>query len=144
MAPDNVVLCHRHWTSPTLSETRDGMCVMHGWDGPQTRALTDDAGTVLVMGGPGTGRTSLCLEIAARHVASGGLLSGVLVLAQTRSSAQALRTALVRRLGGAHLEPQVMTVHALARRIVASPSQRLLTAPAVSYTHLTLPTKRIV
>lgn len=102
---------------------------MHGWDGPQTRALTDDAGTVLVMGGPGTGRTSLCLEIAARHVASGGLLSGVLVLAQTRSSAQALRTALVRRLGGAHLEPQVMTVHALARRIVASPSQRLLTAP---------------
>ena len=100
MAPDNVVLCHRHWTSPTLSETRGGMCVMHGWDGPQTRALTDDAGTVLVMGGPGTGRTSLCLEIAARHVASGGLLSGVLVLAQTRSSAQALRTALVRRLGG--------------------------------------------
>ena len=51
------------------------------------------------------------------------------MLAQTRPSAQALRTALVRRLGGAHLDPQVMTVHALARRIVASPSKRLLTAP---------------
>lgn len=105
------------------------MCVMHGWDGLQTRVLVDDAGTVLVMGGPGTGRTSVCLEIAARHVAFGGRLSEVLVLAQTRPSAQALRTALVRRLGGAHLDPQVMTVHALARRIVASPSKRLLTAP---------------
>lgn len=48
------------------------MCVMHGWDGLQTRVLVDDAGTVLVMGGPGTGRTSVCLEIAARHVAFGG------------------------------------------------------------------------
>ena len=102
------------------------MCVMHGWDGLQTRVLADDAGTVLVMGGPGTGRTSVCLEIAARHVAFGGRLSEVLVLAQTRPSAQALRTALVRRLGGAHLDPQVMTVHALARRIVASPSMRFL------------------
>ena len=60
------------------------MCVMHGWDGLQTRVLADDAGTVLVMGGPGTGRTSVCLEIAARHVAFGGRLSEVLVLAQTR------------------------------------------------------------
>ncbi|GAE74916.1 ATP-dependent DNA helicase [Cutibacterium acnes JCM 18918] len=34
------------------------MCVMHGWDGLQARVLADDAGTVLVMGGPGTGRTS--------------------------------------------------------------------------------------
>lgn len=48
------------------------MCVMHGWDGLQARVLADDASTVLVMGGPGTGRTSLCLDIAARHVASGG------------------------------------------------------------------------
>ena len=71
------------------------MCVMHGWDGLQTRVLADDAGTVLVMGGPGTGRTSVCLEIAARHVAFGGRLSEVLVLAQTRPSAQALRTCLL-------------------------------------------------
>ena len=28
------------------------MCVMHGWDGLQARVLADDAGTVLVMGGP--------------------------------------------------------------------------------------------
>ena len=129
MAPNNVVLCHRHGLSLNLSEGPGEMCVMHGWDDPQARVLADDADMVLVMGGPGTGRTSLCLEIAARHVASGGLLSDVLVLAQTRPSAQALRTALVRRLAGAHLEPQVMTVHALARRIVASPSRRLLTAP---------------
>lgn len=104
---------------------------MHGWDDAQTQVLDDEAGTVLVMGGPGTGRTSLCLEAAARYVEAGGSVSDVLLLGQTRPAAQLLRNGLARRLGGAHLDPHVMTVHALARRILAYRqfSGHLLTAP---------------
>ena len=114
-----------------LSQVGGGMCAMHGWDDAQVRVLNDDAGTVLVMGGPGTGRTGLCLEVAAQYVEAGGSLSDILLLGQTRPAAQTLRNGLVRRLGGAHLDPHVMTVHALARRILGSRhfSGRLLTAP---------------
>lgn len=104
---------------------------MTTWDRAQRAVLGDEAPTVLVLGGPGTGRTSLCLERVARHVESGGELSRVVVVAHSRSAAQALRTALTRRVGGAHLDPLVTTVHALARRIVAmgGGAPRLLTAP---------------
>ncbi|WCC79107.1 ATP-dependent DNA helicase [Cutibacterium equinum] len=107
------------------------MSAMHEWDDAQVGVLDDAAGTVVVMGGPGTGRTTVCLEVAARYVEAGGSLSDVLLLGQTRPAAQALRNGLVRRLGGAHLDPHVMTVHALARRILAAQqgSGRLLTAP---------------
>lgn len=101
----------------------------------QEQALGDRSPVVVVLGGPGTGRTTVCLERAARFVESGGDLSEVLLLAHSRSAAQDLRARLLARLGGAHLNPRVTTVHALARSIVLSahdprtPVPRLLTAP---------------
>lgn len=88
--------------------------------------------TLLVAGGPGTGKTTLLVELAA---ASGLPLANVLVLSATRQLAQRLRHQLISRLGGAQLSPRVMTAHALAHSLVNGERARderpwaLLTAP---------------
>lgn len=101
-------------------------------DADQSAALTDRHGTVMVLGGPGTGRTSVCLERVAAHLRDGGELGSVLMTGHSRGAAQDLRNALLTRVGGAHLAPRVTTVHALAASIVSRYSDqppRLLTAP---------------
>lgn len=101
-------------------------------DSDQRAALADRHGTVLVLGGPGTGRTTVCLERVADHLREGAPLGSVLMTAHSRGAAQDLRNALLARVGGAHLAPRVTTVHALAAAIVARYSDqppRLLTAP---------------
>ena len=52
-----------------------------------------------------------CVEAAHR-------LDEVLIHARSRATAQALRTRLLLHLDGAHLRPQVMTVHGFARELV--------------------------
>lgn len=101
-------------------------------DPDQSAALSDPHGTVLVMGGPGTGRTTVCVERAARYLSEGGRLGRVLMVGHSRGAAQDLRNDLLVRVGGAHLAPRVTTVHALAADIVSQHSAqpaRLLTAP---------------
>lgn len=100
-------------------------------DADQASALARPESTVVVLGGPGTGRTTVCVERVSAHLEAGGRLDEVLVLAASRASAQDLRTRLVSRVGGSHLGVQVMTVHALARNLVSEedPRVRLLTAP---------------
>lgn len=48
------------------------MCVMHGWDGLQTRVLADDAGTVLVMGGPARGGRAYASKLRRGTLPLGG------------------------------------------------------------------------
>lgn len=101
-------------------------------DGDQQAALSDRHSTVLVLGGPATGRTTVCVERVADHLRQGGLLGSVLMITHSRGAAQDLRNALLARVGGAHLAPRVTTVHALAASIVTRYSDqppRLLTAP---------------
>ncbi|MCI1748483.1 MAG: ATP-dependent helicase [Acidipropionibacterium sp.] len=101
-------------------------------DRDQARALADRHGTVLVLGGPGTGRTTVCLERVAQYLAEGGQLDRAVLLTHSRGAAQELRNALLARVGGAHLAPRVTTVHALAARIVSEHAEQpltLLTAP---------------
>ncbi|WP_203567022.1 ATP-dependent helicase [Aestuariimicrobium ganziense] len=87
---------------------------------PQQQAAVEAAGggDVLVVGGPGTGKTSLLVEGVRRAVADGTPLGRQLVLAHTRPAAQALRTQIIRTLGGAELAPAVMTPHALAHGLL--------------------------
>lgn len=94
--------------------------------------------SLLVLGGPGTGKTSLVVESVCARVAAGTPLDACLVLAPTRPAAQALRAQIARTIGGSHVRPRVMTLHALAHAIrnlaVGSGEDegqvsRLLTAP---------------
>ncbi|WP_228837428.1 ATP-dependent helicase [Nocardia amamiensis] len=98
-----------------------------------------------VLGGPGTGKTSLLVDIAAARIAAGSDPESVLVLAHSKQAARAVRDAITARLAGpapgaeggvpgATREPLVRTVHSYAfsvlRRHAAAhgnPPPRLLT-----------------
>ncbi|MDO4784200.1 MAG: ATP-dependent DNA helicase [Propionibacteriaceae bacterium] len=92
--------------------------VVSEWSADQRGALAHAGGPVLVVGGPGTGKTELLIEWVARKVASGTRLDRVLVLTHSRAAAQRLRMRIVRRVGGAHLAPRVTTVHGLCLSLI--------------------------
>ncbi|MGQ4599199.1 PD-(D/E)XK nuclease family protein [Nocardia sp. R6R-6] len=98
-----------------------------------------------VLGGPGTGKTSLLVDIAAARITAGADPESVLVLAHSKQAAHAVRDAITARLAGsepgaeggvpgATREPLVRTVHSYAfsvlrRHAIAhgNPPPRLLT-----------------
>lgn len=82
------------------------------------RSSDHAAGPLLVVGGPGTGKTATLVEVVAQLVGSGRQLSEVLVLAPTRPLAQKLRNRVMQRIGGAQVAPRVMTAHAFAHAVV--------------------------
>ncbi len=103
------------------------------------RRVVDHDGCAVVLGGPGTGKTTALVEWVAMRAArdgSGGL-DRYLVLTHGRQAARALRSRLVRRLGRTETGATVMTLHgfchALVRRFAdpgeAAAPVRLLTAP---------------
>lgn len=97
-----------------------------------------------VLGGPGTGKTALLVDLAADRIAAGADPESVLVLTHSKQAASAVRDAVTRRLAGpggaeggvpgATREPLVRTLHSYAfsvlrRHAVAhgNPPPRLLT-----------------
>nr|WP_306345160.1 ATP-dependent DNA helicase [Micromonospora sp. NBRC 107566] len=114
----------------------------------QRRVVGHTAGPLLVVGGPGTGKTTTLVEAVAARVAEGADPERVLVLTFGRRGAQALRGRIEARIAGAGAplgapptasvvhEPLVRTFHGYAfgllRRAAAQrgePAPRLLTAP---------------
>ena len=93
--------------------------ILDAWDGP-----------VLVVGGPGTGKTVMAAHAALEELCGGGT---PLVFARTRAAASSLRNLITRGLAGAVWQPSVTTVHAFARsvfqRFAGGDGWRLLTAP---------------
>jgi superfamily I DNA/RNA helicase/RecB family exonuclease len=97
-------------------------------------------GPLLVVGGPGTGKTTMLVEAVAARIASGVDPERILVLTFGRRGSAALRDRIEARIAGdpgriVH-EPLVRTFHAYAfgllRRAAAErgePSPRLLTGP---------------
>jgi len=110
-------------------------------DDPVQRHVVDHrAGPLLVLGGPGTGKTSTLVEAVAARVAEGSEPASILVLTFGRRGALRLRDAIEARLGlrdaTTMAEPLVRTFHGYAfgllrRAAVAAgePPPRLLTAP---------------
>ena len=95
-------------------------------------------GPLLVIGGPGTGKTTTLVEAVAARVAGGADPERVLVLTFGRRGAAALRERVERRVAGSGAvhQPLVRTFHAYAfgllRRAAAErgePPPRLLTGP---------------
>ena len=108
---------------------------------PLQRYVADHThGPLLVVGGPGTGKTTVLVEAVAARIAEGVDPERILVLTFGRRGSGALRDRIEARVAGdprriVH-EPMVRTFHAYAfgllRRAAAErgePSPRLLTAP---------------
>lgn len=111
------------------------------WDEAARGVLAGAKGFWRVVGGPGTGKSTLLAEAAAARIGAGGQ---VLVLSTTRRAAEALRSEITRLLtaeGSAAeprtvREPTVRTVHSYAFGVLrgqasdeGSPPPRLLSGP---------------
>jgi superfamily I DNA/RNA helicase/RecB family exonuclease len=98
---------------------------------------THEPGPVVVLGAPGTGRTTTLVEAVGHRVASGQVdPDGVLLLAPTRLAAAELRDRVTARLARTLTEPLARTPHsyafALLRRAAiraGDPPPRLLSGP---------------
>ncbi|MEV0765439.1 ATP-dependent DNA helicase [Nocardia sp. NPDC050435] len=97
-----------------------------------------------VLGGPGTGKTSLLIDLAAERIAAGADPESVLLLTHSKQAARTVRDAVTARLAGpdgveggvpgATREPLVRTLHSYAFSVLrrhalvhGNPPPRLLT-----------------
>ncbi|MFC5055131.1 ATP-dependent helicase [Saccharothrix xinjiangensis] len=115
------------------------------WDAPAREVFAHPGGPLRVLGGPGTGKTTLLAEVVADRVRRGGANpEQVLVLVADRRAAEAMRAHVTRLLaepaGDGALpttqEPLVRTVHSYAFAVLRAqavlngePAPRLLSAP---------------
>nr|WP_280342885.1 ATP-dependent DNA helicase [Nocardia neocaledoniensis] len=94
-----------------------------------------------VLGGPGTGKTALLVDLVTARITDGADPASILVLTHTKQAAAALRDAVTTQLGahaggvpGASTEPMVRTLHSYAFSVLrrhadlhGNPPPRLLT-----------------
>jgi superfamily I DNA/RNA helicase/RecB family exonuclease len=82
------------------------------------RAVVDHAtGPLLVLAGPGTGKTTTLVESVAARIARGGDPARILVLTFSRKAAVELRDRMALRTGAAHA-PQATTFHSFCYALV--------------------------
>ncbi len=94
-------------------------------------------GPLLVLAGPGTGKTTTIVEAVAGYIDDGVPADAVLVLTFSRRAAVDLRRRIAERLGRSVATPRAMTFHAFCYAVVRrfsdvelyGASPRLLTAP---------------
>jgi len=111
-------------------------------DAQQAQVLAHRGGPLLVLAGPGTGKTTTMVEAVARRVEGRDGVVGlpseqVLVLTFSRKAAQELRERITARLGAASTGPTAWTFHAFCYALVRehqpaeaySEPLRLLSAP---------------
>src|SRR6201996_6855450 len=118
-----------------LSDPRGVIPAMSYRWGPEARTVLDPGlrGVVRVLGGPGTGKSSLLIDVAATRIHAGADPESVLLLTGSgRISAQA-RSALTAKLLGSRnvgarpaviREPLVRTVHSYAFAVLRLAAQR--------------------
>jgi len=110
-------------------------------DETQAQVVTHRDGPLLVLGGPGTGKTTVLAESVAARIAEGDDPEGVLVLTFGRRAALSLRRRIETRVSAVTerrviREPMVRTFHGWAFGLLRSaaamrgePAPRLLTGP---------------
>ncbi len=84
----------------------------------QHAAVTHAAGPLLVLGGAGTGKTTVLAERFLHLVANGAPPESLLVLCYSTAAADALRAQLEDRLPGAYEELAVTTFHGFCARLL--------------------------
>jgi superfamily I DNA/RNA helicase/RecB family exonuclease len=80
-------------------------------DASQQVVVEHDAGPLLVLAGPGTGKTTTLVEAVVERVRRGASPDEVLVLTFSRKAAEELRTRIASRLGRTVVEPSAATFH---------------------------------
>lgn len=110
-------------------------------DEAQQRVVRHPGGPLLVLAGPGTGKTTTIVEAVAARVARGLPVESLLVLTYSRKAAAQLRARIAARLGVVTRSPFALTFHAyaygLCRREAARgglPEPRLLSGPEAELT----------
>ncbi|GGS91141.1 ATP-dependent helicase [Streptomyces chromofuscus] len=86
-------------------------------DAAQRAVVDHEAGPLLVLAGPGTGKTTTLVESVAARIARGGDPERILVLTFSRKAAVELRDRMALRMGAAHA-PQVTTFHSYCYALV--------------------------
>ncbi|MEU4149777.1 ATP-dependent DNA helicase [Streptomyces sp. NPDC026659] len=86
-------------------------------DAGQRAVVEHEAGPLLVLAGPGTGKTTTLVESVAARVARGGDPDRVLVLTFSRKAAIELRDRMARRMGAARA-PRATTFHSYCYALV--------------------------
>ncbi|MCU1673138.1 MAG: UvrD/REP helicase, partial [Frankiales bacterium] len=87
-------------------------------DEAQREVLAHPGGPLLVLAGPGTGKTTTLVEAVARRVEGGLTPEQVLVLTFSRKAAQELRERITGRLGTTTAGPSAWTFHAFCYALV--------------------------
>ncbi|GCB46088.1 ATP-dependent DNA helicase SCO5183 [Streptomyces sp. NL15-2K] len=86
-------------------------------DAAQRAVVDHDTGPMLVLAGPGTGKTTTLVESVAARIARGGDPARVLVLTFSRKAAVELRDRMALRIGAARA-PQATTFHSFCYALV--------------------------
>ncbi|MFJ5531419.1 ATP-dependent helicase [Streptomyces sp. NPDC093261] len=86
-------------------------------DATQRAVVDHRAGPLLVLAGPGTGKTTTLVESVAARIARGGDPERILVLTFSRRAAVDLRDRMALRTGAAHA-PQATTFHSFCYALV--------------------------
>ncbi|MFD3825251.1 ATP-dependent helicase [Streptomyces sp. NPDC058625] len=86
-------------------------------DAAQRSVVDHGTGPMLVLAGPGTGKTTTLVESVAARIARGGDPERILVLTFSRRAAVELRDRMALRTGAAHA-PQATTFHSLCYALI--------------------------
>ncbi|MGW3104114.1 ATP-dependent helicase [Streptomyces sp. NPDC001100] len=86
-------------------------------DAPQRSVVDHQAGPLLVLAGPGTGKTTTLVESVAARIARGGDPARILVLTFSRKAAVELRDRMALRIGAARA-PRATTFHSFCYALV--------------------------
>ncbi|MEU5398478.1 ATP-dependent DNA helicase [Streptomyces sp. NPDC005963] len=100
-----------------LVRTQPGAAGSPVLDAAQRAVVDHDSGPLLVLAGPGTGKTTTLVEAVARKVAEGADPERILVLTFSRKAAVELRDRMALRLGGTR-GPQATTFHSFCYALV--------------------------
>ncbi len=95
-------------------------------DAEQQRVVDHTGGPLLVLAGPGTGKTTTLVEAIVRKVEDGVKPEAILALTFSRKAAEQLRDRITARLGRALAQPIASTFHSFAYGLVRSSSPREL------------------
>jgi superfamily I DNA/RNA helicase/RecB family exonuclease len=105
-------------------------------DESQQRVVDHRGGPLIVLAGPGTGKTTTLVEAAAARVQAGVPIDEILMLTFGRRAAAELRDRLTARLGRTAREPLARTFHSYAFGVLRMaavadglPAPRLLSGP---------------
>ncbi|MER6204388.1 ATP-dependent DNA helicase [Streptomyces sp. NPDC001642] len=86
-------------------------------DAPQRSVVDHGSGPLLVLAGPGTGKTTTLVESVAARIARGGDPARILVLTFSRKAAVELRDRMALRIGAARA-PRATTFHSFCYALV--------------------------